>query len=142
MNLTLAQSGNCVIVYTDATNQDTTYAITETKLCVSVVTLSFQDNAKLLQQLKSGFTRKINWNKYQSKPELLAKKQNLHLLVESSFQGINRISVLAFEDAAQRTSNKIYYLPNVGLKDYNVMIAGKIFFYQPVKNNRITYENI
>ena len=63
-------------------------------------------------------------------------------MVESSFQGINRISVLAFEDAAQRTSNKIYYLPNVGLKDYNVMIAGKIFFDQPVKNNRITYENI
>ena len=44
----------------------TTFAITDTKLYVPVVTLSTQDNAKLLQQLKSDFKRKINWNKYQS----------------------------------------------------------------------------
>ena len=42
----------------------------------------------------------------------------------------------------QRTSNKIYYLPNVEIKDYNVMIDGKNFFDQPVKNNKATYENI
>ena len=40
--------------------------IIETKLYVPVVTLSIQDNAKLLQQLKSGFKRTISWNKYQS----------------------------------------------------------------------------
>ena len=44
-----------------------TFAITDTKLCVPVVTLSVQDNPKLLPQLKSGFKRTINWNKYQSK---------------------------------------------------------------------------
>ena len=42
----------------------------------------------------------------------------------------------------QRTSNKRYYLPNVEIKDYNVMIDGKNFFDQPVKNNKVTYENI
>ena len=41
--------------------------ITDTKLHVPVVTLSTQENAKLLQQLKSRFKRTINWNKYQSK---------------------------------------------------------------------------
>ena len=42
----------------------------------------------------------------------------------------------------QRTSNKRYYLPNVEIKDYNVMIDGKNFFDQPVKNDKVTYENI
>ena len=50
-----------------AQNQATTFAITDTKLYVTVVTLSAQDNAKLLQQLKSGFKDTINWNKYHSK---------------------------------------------------------------------------
>ena len=42
------------------------FAMADTKRYVSVVTLSTQDNEKLLQQLKSGFKRTINWNKYQS----------------------------------------------------------------------------
>ena len=45
--------------------------------------------------------------------------------------------MLAFEDDAQRTSNKRYYIPNVEIKDYNVMIAGKNFFDQPVKVNKV-----
>ena len=45
----------------------TKLAITDTKLYVLMVTLSTQDNSKLFQQLKSGFKRTINWNKYQSK---------------------------------------------------------------------------
>ena len=106
------------------------------------MTLSTQDNVKLLQQSKSGFKILINWNKYPSKPELLAQNPNLNHLVELSFQGVNRIFVIAFEDDTQRTSNKRYYLPNVEIKDCNVMIDGKKSFYQPVKNDKITYENI
>ena len=45
----------------------TTFAITDTKRYVPVVTLSTQDNGKLLRQLKSGVKRTINCNKYQSK---------------------------------------------------------------------------
>ena len=81
-------------------------------------------------------------NKCLSKPELLAQNPDLNHLVEPSFQGINRLFVLAFENDAQRTSNKRCYLPNVEIKDYNVMIDGKKIFDQPVKNNKITYENI
>ena len=76
------------------------------------------------------------------KPELLPQNPNLKYLVEPSFQGVNRLFVLAFEDDAQRTSNKRYYIPNVEIKDYNVMIDGKNFFDQPVKNDKVTYENI
>ena len=142
VNLILTWSENCVIIYTDIANQIPTFTITERNLYVPVVTLSTQDNAKLLPQLESGFKRTINWNKYLSKPELLAQNLNLNQLVEPSFQGVNRLFVLAFEDDSQRTSNKRYYLQNVKIKDSNVMIDGKNFFDQPVRNNKITYENI
>ena len=62
-------------------------------------TLSTQDNAKLLQ-LKPAFKRTISWNKYRSKPELVARNSNLNHLVEPSFQGVHRLFVLAFEDDA------------------------------------------
>ena len=92
--------------------------------------------------MKSGFKRVINWNKYLSKPELLARNPNLNHLVESSFQEVNRLFVLAYENDTQRTSAKGYYLPNVEIKDYNFMINGENFFDQPVKGNKVTYENI
>ena len=94
-----------------------------------------QDNAKLLQELKSGFKRIINQNIYLSKPELLA--QNLNCLVEPSFQRVTRLFVVAFEDDTTRTSNKICYLPNVEIKDYNVMIDGKNFFDQAIKDKHM-----
>ena len=145
----LTCSGNCIIFYTDDANQIPTFTITETNLFVPVsiesnlyFPLSTQDNAKLLMQLNQGFKRTISWNKYLPKPELLRRNPNLNHLIEPSFQGVNRLFVLAFEDDAQRTSNKRYYIPNVEIKDYNVMIDGKNFFDQPVKNDKVTYENI
>ena len=132
-------SSTCVI--TDS-NGAGTFEITDTKLYAPVVTLSTQKNTKLLQQLKSGFKRVINWNKYFSKPEPLRRNANLNYLVEPSFQGINRLFVLAFEGDTERTSHSGYYLPNVEIKDYNIMINGENFFEQPIKNNKVTYENI
>ena len=57
----------------------TAFAVTDTKLYVPVVTLSTQDNAKLLQQLKSGFKRTINWKKYQSKGTIQSAKHIFRL---------------------------------------------------------------
>ena len=75
------------------------------------MTLSTQENTKLLHQLKSGFKRAINWNKYLSKPELLAQNPNLDHLIETSFQGVNRLFVLAFENDEDRTDHEKSYLP-------------------------------
>ena len=72
----------------------------------------------------------------------MARNQNLNYLVEPSFQGVNILFVLAFENDEQRKSNKRYYVPNVEIKDYNVIIDGKNCFDQPVKNGKVTYENI
>ena len=103
VNLILAWPENCVIIPTNVANQNAMFAITHTNLYVPVITLSQQDNAKFLQQLKSGFKRVINWNKYLSKPELLAQNPDLNHLVEPSFQGVSRPFVLAFENDTQRT---------------------------------------
>ena len=67
INFILTWSANCVIVSTEVANESAIFAITETKLYVSVVTLSTPDNMKLLQQLTSDFKRAINWDKYISK---------------------------------------------------------------------------
>ena len=63
INLILTWSTNCVIVSTNVANQNSKLEVIDTKLYVPVVTLSIQDNSKLLQQLKSGFKRVISWNK-------------------------------------------------------------------------------
>ena len=83
VNLILTWSSTCVI--TNSTDAGI-FAITDTKLYVPAVTLLTQDNSKLLQQLKSGFKRTVNWNKYLLKPELLAQNTYLNHLVEPSFK--------------------------------------------------------
>ena len=142
VNLILTWSSTCVLIATNTPNQNATFAITDTKLYVPVVTLSTQENTKFFQQLKSGFKRVINWNKSLSKAELLAQNPNLNHLVEPNFQGVNRLFVLAFENDDDRTSDDKYYLPTVDIKDYNIMINGENFLDQPIKNNKVTYDNI
>ena len=79
--------------------------MTDTKIYVPVVTLSTQDNAKLLQQLKSGFKRTINWNKYESNIKTFAQNRYLNHLINPSFQGVNRLFVLSFENEDDKTSH-------------------------------------
>ena len=132
VNLILTWSKDCVI--TNSTGEGK-FAITETKLYVPVVTLSTKDNEKLLQQLKSGFKKTISWNKYESSIKTFAQKRYLNYLINPSFQGVNRLFVLSFENENDRTSHSNFYLPKVEIKDYNVMADGKIFFDQPINSN-------
>ena len=133
INLILTWSVNCVISNA-AANQVLTFAITDTKLYVAVVTLSAQDNTKPLQQLKSGFKRTINCNKYNSKVESLnTLNPYLSLLINPSFQGVNRLFVLPFNANDSRILPSKYYLPTAKVKDYNVIIDGKNLFDQPIK---------
>ena len=124
VSLFLTWSPTCVI--TNSTGEGK-FKITDTNLYVPVVTLSTKDNEKLLQQLGPGFKRVINSNKYLSRPELLAQNPNVNYLIDPSFQGVNRLFVLAFENDAQRKVHCGYYLPNVEIKNYNVMINGENF---------------
>ena len=92
-----------------------------------ITDIKLQDNEKLLQQLKTGFKRTINSNKYQSEPTIQTRNQYLNHLIDPSFQGVNKLFVLSFENDARRRSYKRYFLPTVEIKDYNVMIDGKTF---------------
>ena len=88
VNLILTWCKDCVI--TNSTGEGK-FAITETKLYVPVVTLSTENNTKLLQQLKSGFKRTINWNKYESSIKTFPQNKYLSYLSNPSFQGVNRL---------------------------------------------------
>ena len=139
VNRILTRSPTCVI---PSATGETKFKITEIKLYVPVVTLSTQDNAKLLQQLKFGFKRTIKWNKNGLNIKTFAQKRYLNHLINPSFQGVNRLFVLSFENKNDRTSHSIYYIPKVEIKDYNIMIDNKNFFDQPINSMNKTYENI
>ena len=136
-NLILTWAENCVI--SSATGKSK-FEITDTKLYAPVVTLSTQNNVKPLQQLKSSFQRTINWNKYQSNVSTQIQNKFLDILIDPSFQGVNRLFILLFENEENRKVNKRYCLLKVEIKKYNVMIDGKIFFEQPVETITKTFE--
>ena len=139
INFELTWSKDCVI--TNSTGEGK-FKITETKLYVPILTLLTQDNAKLLRQLKSGFKRTINWSKYESSVKTFAENRYLNYLINSYFEGENRLFVLSFENENGGTSHSTYYLPKVQIKDCNVVIDGRNFFDQPINSMTKTYKNI
>ena len=134
VNLILTWSSTCVI-----NNSTWQRRFTITDL---IVILPNQDTVKLLQQLKSGFKRTINWSKYQSDPKAYAQNQYLNDLIDPSLEEVNRPFVLSFENEDDIRSHSNYYFPKVEVIDYNVMIDGKNLSDQPINNHFKTYENI
>ena len=118
------------------------FEITDCKLYVPVVTLSAENENKLLEQLKSGFRKTLKWNNYISQMSNQNKNNNLNYLIHPTFSNANRLFVLSFENEDDRTSYYKYYMPNVEIKDYNVLIDGNAFFELPAKNIEEIYEKI
>ena len=142
INLILTWSNRRFIIDNPIANREPTFTIIDTKLYGLVVTLSTQDNAKLLEQLKSGFKRTINWNEYEPKVTVQQQNRYLDFLINAIFQGVSRLFVLSFENTGGRRSYMRYYFPLVEIKDYNVVIDGRNFFDKPVKDYLITYDNM
>ena len=69
---------------------------------VPVVSLSAEDDNKLLEQLKTGFKRTIKWNKYRSETSNQTKNNNLNYLIDPTFTNVNRLFVLLFENEDDR----------------------------------------
>lgn len=126
INLQLTWRANCVI--TNSTSAGT-FPITNTRIYVQVASLSTQDNTKI-QQLNSRFERKVNWNKYLTKNPNLDPDWNLSYLVSPSYQGLNRLYVLSFEDETGRRWHAEYCIPTVEIKGYNVKINVRNVFDQ------------
>ena len=125
---------------------DATLAINDCKLYVPVVTLSKDDEIRLLTNLKSGFTREIIWNKYRPQMSTEAINNNLNILIDLTFTNVNRLFVLAYQvdnnNNDDRQSFSEFYLPRAMGKDYNVIIDKLAFFDLPIKNEEEAYKKI
>ena len=118
------------------------FAIIDCKLYVPAVTLSKDDEIQLLTNLKSGFKKEIIWNKYRSQMTKEAVNNNLNILIDPTFTNVNRLSVLAYQNADDRQSFSQFYLPKVLVKDFNVIIDNLAFFDLPIKTEEEAYEKI
>ena len=102
---------------------------------VPVVTLSKENDIKILEKLKSGFKRTIKWNKYRSQMAIQNNNNNLNYLIDPTFTNVNRLFVLSFQRIEEdnikkdyRDSFSHYYVPKFQIKDFNVfLINGKKF---------------
>ena len=134
-----ANYGANPVVYEINNPEDATFKITDVKLFVSVVTLSKENDIKLLEQLKTGFKRTIKWNKYKSQMSIQPQNNNLNSLIDPTFTNVNRLFVLSFprnNNTDSRFSFSDYYVPKVKVNYFNVLIDGKSFFDLPVKNDK------
>ena len=152
VSLELKWNKNCVITSLEQRdigggNRDNaptgaTLSITDCKLYVPAVTLSKDDEIKLLTNIKSGFKREIIWNKYRSQMTAEAINNNLNILIDPTFTNVNRLFVLAYQNADDRQSFSQFYLPRVMVKDFNVIIDKLAFFDLPIKTEEEAYKKI
>ena len=119
-----------------------TLVLNDCKLYILVVTLSKDDESKLLTNLKSGFTREIEWNKYRSQVSTEEINNNLNILIDPTFTNVNRLFVLAYRNADDRQSFSQFYLPRVMVKNFSVIIDKLEFFDLPIKTEEEAYEKI
>ena len=105
------------------------FQIADTTLYVPVVTLSKENDIKLLEQLKSGFKRTIKWNKYRSQMTIQPQNNNLNYLIDPTFTNVNRLFVLSFSKNVLGDKRDSFsdYVSKVEINDFNVLIDGKGF---------------
>ena len=148
VELSLKWIENCVLTTAafdannDATGADSaTFKTTD----ASTVTLSAEDNAQLSKLLSDGFKRAVYWNKYKvidNKVEIPTENGEKHIseLLDSSYQGVKRLFVLAYyntagNDQVSIDSFKKYFLPKVKIENHNIEIDGKNFYDQPINES-------
>ena len=153
IHLELNWNNNCVMYgnndNANDNNKESTFKITSTKLNVPVVTLSTKDNVNLTKQLNEGFKRSVYWNEYKYKIETKTTDNDniTRFPSDASFQGTNRLFVLAFDNTngdnkVKRDSHRKYFLPRVDITNYNVLIDGRNFYDQPISDQIKKYDEI
>ena len=155
VSLELKWNKNCIItslkerkvdasppVVRDGAPTGASLAINDCKLYIPVVTLSKDDEIKLLTNLKSGFTREIIRNKNRSQMTTEVINNNLNILIDPTFTNVNRLFVLAYQTAYDRQSFSQFYLRKVMVKDFNIIIDKLAFFDLPIKTEEEVYEKI
>ena len=104
-----------------------------------------KNDTEFLEQLKTGFKRTKKRSKYRSQLTIQPQNNNLNYLIDPTLIIVNRLFVLSFAINAERDNKDSfsdYYVRNVKIKGFNVLIDGKSFFDLPVKNKKEFYEKI
>ena len=124
VELSLKWYENCIL---SSAGDNATFRITDTKLYVPIITLTAEDNAKL-SKLLGGFKRSVYWNKYKVIPNKIAEiaanneETSIRESLDSSCQGVKRLFVLAYNNAAGNNqvfidSFRKYFLPRVKIEN-------------------------
>ena len=138
----------CVLSNDDG---DAVFITNDTKLYVPVVTLSKEDNKDFIERQNKGFQRSIYWNEYKTKEQTEDANANAtkYVNLDSSFQGVNRLFIMAYNRLAaandnqfNKDSQQIYYLPRNYLNKYNVIIDGRNFYDNPIESNIEKYREL
>ena len=144
VKLNLTWKKECVL-----SNQagDAVFIINDTKLYVPVATSSKEDNKDFIEQQNKGFQRSVYWKEYKTKEQNEDANNNVfkYINLDPSFQGVNRLFVMAFSRAANepdRNSQQKYYLPRIDLNKYNVIIDGRNFYDNIIENNIEKYREL
>ena len=152
VELSLKWIENCVLTAAINANK-VIFKITDAKLYVPIVTLSIKDNSKLSKLLNEGFKRPIYWNEYKVTANKIVEiadaneEKYIRELLDSSCQGVKRLFVLAYDNAAGNNqvsvdSYKKYFLPRVKIKNCNIEIDGRNFYDQPINDSVKQYDEI
>ena len=124
----------------DAANNPA-FIINDTKLYVPVVTLSKEDNKDFIDQQNKSFQRSIYWSDEDADANVFK-----YINLESSFQGVNRLFVMAYSRANNnqptRNGRTKYYLPRIDLEKYHVIIDGRNFYDNPIESDNEKYREL
>ena len=130
VELSLKWYENCIL---SSAGTAATFAITDTKLYVPVVTLKTEDNTKLSKLLSEGFKRSVYWNKYKVIPNKIYNENDyIRELLDANYQGVKRSFILAYgnagNDLVTANSHRKYFLPRIKIENYNIEIGGRNFY--------------
>ena len=121
-----------------------TFAITDAKLYVPVVTLKIEDNGKLSKLLNEGFKRLVYWNKYKI---ILKYYDNEYIRerLDPSFRRFSKLFVLAYargDNVTNENSYRKYFLPRLKIKNCNIEIDGRNFYDQSINDLIKQYDEV
>ena len=122
-----------------------TFAITDAKFYVPVVTLKTEDNAKLSKLFSEGFKRSIYQNHYKIIFKDYPANNNIREKLDASFDGVNKLFVLAYahgNNITNENSYRRYFLPRLKIKNYNIEIDGRNFYDQPINDSIKQYDEV
>ena len=138
VELSLPWNPNCVLCNLVG---NSTFTITDAKLYVPAVTFSTEDSAKLSKLLTEGFKRPVYWNKHKIIPNKSCDgDDNVRELLDSSYQGVKRLFVLAYKDQdgtnrVAADSHRRYFLPRVKIKNCSIKIDRRNLYDQPINDS-------